>query len=114
MMNANRRRFFQLSLTAFVAIALTAGRGLISRAQAADKPLLPETDPMAVGLGYKADANKADPKTTKRNGKDAKTMVCATCMFYTKVDDKSGNCQLFPNNRVEAKGYCNSYQKKQG
>src|SRR5262245_49379156 len=115
-MNENRRKFLQYSILASVSAVFGRGFGINPIAFAAnDLPLLKESDPVAKSLGYSANAEKVDTKKwPKRSGPDAKQQRCETCMFYTTIDAKHGKCQIFPNNSVEAKGWCNTWSKKAG
>uniref|UniRef100_UPI0021491A62 high-potential iron-sulfur protein n=1 Tax=Tahibacter caeni TaxID=1453545 RepID=UPI0021491A62 len=91
------RRFLTLlAASAAAAVALPA---------AADLPSLPETDPTAQALGYKADAAQVDaakyPQHTAQQN-------CANCKFFQGAG-ASGPCQLFPGKSVSAKGWCAGY-----
>ncbi len=104
MSNNSSRRTFVLGVIAGGS-ALAAGR---AGAQAA--PMLAETDPQAVALGYKSDATKAD-KT--KYPTYAAGQACGSCNFYQgKAGDASGPCQLFAGKQVSAKGWCSAYAKK--
>jgi hypothetical protein len=39
---------------------------------------------------------------------------CANCQFFTPKSGERGNCQLFAQGLVEAKGWCTSWTKKAG
>lgn len=74
---------------------------------------LSETDPMAVQLGYKADAAKADATKYKQLKTAAgKAQNCKNCMFYTVENGGWGKCQLFAGKVVNAKGWCATWAKK--
>ncbi|MEW6777626.1 MAG: high-potential iron-sulfur protein [Bdellovibrionota bacterium] len=103
-----RRSFLQKAGLALGALSL-AGPFLKRAYAAAKKKLLAETDPMATALGYKADAAKVD---TKKYPQFKPGSSCATCQLYTKVDETSGDCQMFPANSVTNGGWCMSYSKK--
>jgi len=99
----NRRVFMMqtLSVAGVAALATTA-----AQAQA----MVAETDPQAVGLGYKADATKVD-KT--KQPKYAAGQVCANCaLFQGKADAAAGGCPLFAGKQVAGKGWCSAYAKK--
>jgi len=99
----NRRQFIvQLSLGS--AAAILAGRAV------ADSPMVSETDPQAAGLGYKADASKADKA---KYPKYAAGQSCGNCALYQgKAGDKAGPCPLFAGKQVSAAGWCSAYNKK--
>jgi len=95
------RRIFMMTLTA-------GGVALASGAHAQAK--LDEKDPQAVGLGYVAEANKAD---TKKFPKYAAGQNCANCTLYqAKAGDAAGGCPLFGTKQVAAKGWCSAWVKK--
>ncbi|MBL8298326.1 MAG: high-potential iron-sulfur protein [Rhodanobacteraceae bacterium] len=95
----SRRRFLATVAVAGAAFALPA---------AADLAPLPETDPTAQALGYKADGSQVDaakfPKHTPQQ-------QCANCNFYQGTA-AVGPCQLFPGKSVTAKGWCSAYVAK--
>jgi len=98
---AARRRFLTL-------LAASAAAAAVLPAAAADLPPLPETDPTAQALGYKADASQVDaakyPQHTAQQS-------CANCKFFQGTG-ASGPCQLFPGKSVNAKGWCAGYAAK--
>jgi hypothetical protein len=99
----SRRRFIKLTAMGLAA-APFANALLSGTARAAD--LIPETDPQASALGYKADATKAEKRT------DA-TAICANCGLYTgKAGDPSGPCAIFQGKLVAANGWCTAWVKK--
>jgi hypothetical protein len=101
--DTSRRRFIKLSATGLAA-APFANALFSGNTEAVDT--LSESDPMAVGLKYKADATKATDR------KDA-TAFCSNCVLYTgKPGDASGPCSVFGGKLVSAKGWCSSWVKK--
>jgi hypothetical protein len=89
-MKATRRSFLITSIGAVSALAL-------SREALADAPMLSETDPTAVALGYKSDATKVDKA---KYPKYAAGQDCAACMLYQgKKGSASGPCGAFPASR---------------
>lgn len=79
-------------------------------APAAPGPLVQESDPTAVALGYRADAATVD-KT--KHPAFAEGQRCGTCQLYQgTAGAESGPCPLFPGKQVTAKGWCASYVKK--
>ena len=78
-----------------------------SFAQAA---MVAETDANAVGLGYKANATKADKA---KYPKYAAGQVCTNCaLFQGKSTDKAGGCPLFAGKQVAGPGWCSAWAKK--
>lgn len=104
MMNSTRRVFV---------IQTVVGAGALAAAQLAraqTPPMLTETDPQAVALGYKADATKADKA---KFPKYAAGQDCANCaLFQGKATDAAGGCPLFAGKQVAAKGWCSAWAKK--
>ncbi|MGT0244630.1 high-potential iron-sulfur protein [Burkholderia pyrrocinia] len=101
-MKTSRRSFLISSVGVVSALAL-------SREALADAPMLSETDPTAVALGYKADATKVD-KT--KYPKYAAGQDCVACMLYQgKKGSASGPCGAFPGKQVSAKGWCSAFSK---
>ena len=75
-------------------------------------PMVDEKDPAAVGLGYVADASRAD--TAKFKAYTAGS-ACGNCaLFAGKPGDVSGPCPLFAGRQVSAKGWCSAHAKKTG
>lgn len=98
-----RRRFIKL---AAAGLAGAPFAGLIVSGAANAQALVSESDPQAVGLGYKADAAKA----TSRKDPQAH---CANCNLYGgKPGVAEGPCAIFPGKLVSAKGFCNAWVKK--
>lgn len=105
---SNRRQFiFQVSANTALGATLCAAT---MSAQAAD-PMLAETDPQAVALGYKADTTKVDAKKFPAH---VKTQLCTNCALYkaAKPTDKAGACPLFANKQVAGNGWCSAWVKK--
>jgi uncharacterized low-complexity protein len=98
-----RRRFIKLAVAGLAGAPLA---GVIVSGAAHAQALVSETDPQAVGLGYKADAAKA----TARKDPQAH---CGNCNLYTgKAGAAEGPCAIFPGKLVSAKGFCNAWVKK--
>ena len=75
-------------------------------------PMLQESDPQAVALGYKQDTTKVDPKTYPKH---AVAQTCANCqLFQGKAKDAAGPCPLFAGKQVAAAGWCSAWVKKAG
>ena len=99
----NNRRLFiaQLSLGTG---ALMTGHTF---AQAA---MVAETDPQAVGLGYKANTTAVDKA---KYPKHAVTQACKNCQLYGgKPADAAGPCPLFAGKQVAGAGWCSAYVAK--
>lgn len=98
------RRAFVVSVVAGGSAAFTASQ---VAAQAAP---LSESDPTAVGLGYKADHTQVDKAKFPKY--DASQM-CSGCQLYQgKAADASGPCTLFGGKLVAGKGWCSAWLKK--
>lgn len=98
-----RRRFIKLAIAGLAGAPFA---GLIVSGAANAQALVSETDPQAVGLGYKADAAKA---TTRKDPQ----AHCANCNLYSgKPGAAEGPCAIFPGKLVSAKGFCNAWVKK--
>ena len=104
MSNPSRRAFVVTMVTGTSTLAASR-----VSAQAA-APKLEESDPQAVGLGYKADASKVDKAKYPQH---AATQVCSGCNFYQgKPTDTMAPCQLFAGKQVAGKGWCTAFAKK--
>ncbi len=78
----------------------------------ANLPLLEESDPAAVGLGYVAVASRAD--TTKFKNYVA-GQACSNCSLYAgTAANPQAPCPLFAGKQVMASGWCSAYVKKVG
>ena len=103
-MKHNRRTFL---ICAAGAASVLAAPGI---AFAQGSVPLPESDPMALALGYKADATKVDKLKFPKYASD---QTCANCQLYQgKPADAAGPCTLYPNKSVAAKGWCSGWVKK--
>jgi hypothetical protein len=99
----SRRDFLRTGLAAG-ALLPVAGLVLHAPAARAEDKLVTETPAMAPtvqALQYKAVSDKPDQH-------------CANCQFFTPKSGERGNCQLFAQGLVEAKGWCTSWTKKAG
>jgi hypothetical protein len=102
-MKSSRRQFIIYS---------TAGLASLSMAnQASAQAMVAETDPQAVGLGYKVDVSTIDkakfPKFAAGNN-------CANCQLYMSKSAEAGTCGIFPGKLVAAQAWCNAWVKKAG
>ncbi|MFW8565362.1 high-potential iron-sulfur protein [Orrella sp. 11846] len=100
-MSTNRRQFMKVSA---ISVAALAG-SKVAYAQ----PMVAETDPQAIALGYKTDATTVDKAKFPKYqaGQD-----CATCQLYTAKSDKDGTCTIFPGKMVASTGWCNLWVKR--
>ena len=100
-----RRQFVLHSLP--VGAALMGG---VSQVRAAAAPLVAETDPVAVALGYKHDATKVDAK--KYPAWQAGRLCNGCQLFLGKPADAQAPCSALANKVVSAKGWCTAWAKK--
>ena len=104
-MKSNRRTFVIQSVVGAGVLASTR----LAQAQAA-APLVQETEPQAVALGYKNEATKVDKV---KFPKYADGQNCASCALYQgKPTDAAGLCPLFAGKQVSAKAWCSAWAKK--
>ncbi|SDD18265.1 high-potential iron-sulfur protein [Paraburkholderia lycopersici] len=102
-MPLSRRRFMILA-------ASVASTAVLSNESRADVPVLSESDPTALALGYKADAGKVDKARFPRYQAG---QTCANCqLFQGKPGVPNGPCPTYGGKLVDAKGWCNAYVKK--
>ena len=98
------RRQFMLKIVPAIAVGGFVAREAFAQAKVA------ESDPQAVGLGYKEDATKVDKA---KFPKYAAGQNCAGCALYQgKPADAFGGCAIFPGKQVAGKGWCSAYAKK--
>jgi hypothetical protein len=111
----NRRSFFKYASTAVTLsfLAPLMYRKGSAAALAQDKPPLSESDETAQVFGYKEDNTKVDTtKFPKKAGEAGKNQKCSACSFYSAIDAKHGDCQIFVKNTVNSNGWCNNWEKK--
>ena len=110
----DRRSFFKYGSTvvaSFFVAPLMSRKGSLAFAQ--EKQPLSESDPTAQDLGYKEDNTKVDTtKFPKKAGEAGKNQKCSACTFYSAIDAKRGDCQIFVNNTVNSNGWCSNWEKK--
>ena len=102
-MKSSRRQFIIYTAAGLASLSMTN--------QASAQAMVAETDPQAMGLGYKADA------TTVDKAKFAKYVAgqhCANCQLYMTKSAEAGACGIFPGKLVAANGWCNAWVKKAG
>ena len=103
-MSLSRRAFIENSAV------LIATAGVSSVAWSDTAPMLSESDPTALALGYKANASTVD-KT--KYAQYAPGQSCSSCALYQgAAGSASGPCAIFAGKAVSAKGWCSSYAKK--
>ena len=106
----SRREFISTTTRTVAAIPVVAILG--ERAfgeEAAATAKLDESNPTAVALGYKHDANEVDvDRFAKRATEEGKKQFCDNCLHYKTSDEEGwGPCAIFPGFNVAAKGWCN-------
>lgn len=104
-MTSSQRRSFIINVCA------GAGALAASRVMAADAaPVLTESDPQAVALGYRLDSSKVDRAKYPQH---QPTQMCSHCNFFQgKPADAMAPCQIFAGKQVSAKGWCSAFVKK--
>jgi hypothetical protein len=104
-MSLSRRAFIENS-----AFMMIAGAGISSVAWSDSLPMLSESDPVAMGLGYKANTSAVDATKYPQH---AAGQSCSNCALYQgAAGSSSGPCPIFAGKAVAAKGWCSSYAKK--
>jgi hypothetical protein len=89
---------------------MIATAGVCSVARADSAPMLSESDPTAVALGYKANASAVDATKFPQH---AAGQSCSNCTLYQgAAGASSGPCPIFSGKAVLAQGWCASYSKK--
>jgi len=102
-MKSNRRQF--------MAVSAVSVASLVTAKVAFAQPMLGESEPQAVALGYVEDAANVDKA---KFAKYQEGQICDNCQLYTAKDDKAGACSIFPGKLVAAAGWCNLWVKKAG
>ena len=100
-MKSSRRQFIIYSATGLASLTMAN--------QASAQAMVAETEPQAVGLGYKADATTVDKA---KFPKYADGQNCANCQLYVSKSAEAGACAIFAGKLVGAKAWCNAYVKK--
>lgn len=96
----SRRRLLEKGLLGVALLPLVVARTNLARG--ADAPLLSPSDPAAMKVKYTPDAREA--KGVPPGNK------CANCALYEGTyQSTQGPCQLFPDKRVMAAGWCSSW-----
>jgi High potential iron-sulfur protein len=103
-MSLSRRAFIENSAI------LTAAVGASSVAWSDSAPMLSESDPTAVAIGYKANASSVDRAIFPQY---AAGQSCSNCALYQgAAGDSSGPCLIFPGKAVSSTGWCGLYTRK--
>jgi High potential iron-sulfur protein len=89
---------------------LLAAVGASAVAWSDSLPMVSESDPMAVSLGYKANASSVDKAKFPQYAAGASCSSCA--LFQGAAGASSGPCAIFAGKAVSAQGWCASYAKK--
>lgn len=89
---------------------LVAAVGVSSIAWSDSLPMVSESDPMAVSLGYKANASSVDKAKFPQYVAGSSCSSCA--LFQGAAGASSGPCAIFAGKAVSAQGWCASYAKK--
>jgi len=104
-MSLSRRAFIENS----VIVIATVGVSVLAPAEAA-APMLSESDPTAVALGYKANASTVDKAKFPQY---MAGQACASCALYQgAAGAASGPCTIYAGKLVSSTGWCASYAKK--
>lgn len=105
----DRRRVIEL--VALGAAAPIAGSLFLGRdAMAADLPHVDESDPAAVGLGYKHEASEVDQE---KHAQYKSGQTCSNCRYFqSDADSGWAPCVIFPGKTVHANGWCSAYAQK--
>ncbi len=113
-MNSSRRDFFKQMAGAIVAAPIVMNALTSIKAFAADavKFVIPGQG-MAASINYVEDKKTAKKELQiERQGVKFAEQKCMNCAIYTKQDDKSGKCALFPAEMVKPAAWCSSWSKK--
>lgn len=95
--------------------ALKGAGALIATAAApgawAAEVTLDESDPIAIALGYKADATQVDTKKYPKRAADP-AQFCDNCGLYGARSAEWGTCTAIPGKLVAGRGWCNAWIPK--
>lgn len=105
MSNTSRRAFLKKGLFGLAALPFGMG-ALSSQAFASTLPPLQESAPQAQALYYRKVAADAAGHPKFEAGQ-----YCDNCLFWRPANN---GCALFPQNSVEAKGWCQSWVRAPG
>ena len=105
-------KFMSLSRRTFMenGAMLIASVGVSSLAWSDSAPMLSESDPTALALGYKANALTV---STAKFAQYAAGQSCSNCVLYQGVaGSSSGSCVIFPGKAVSSQGWCASVRPR--
>jgi len=103
-MSLSRRAFIEKSAI------MIAAAGISPVTWDDSAPMLSESDPTAIGLGYKAKASTVDAAKFPQYSAG---QSCSSCALYQGVaGSTSGACPIFAGKTVSSTGWCASYTKK--
>lgn len=106
---ASRRQFLGRAISASTAVIASSSL-IASSATAAEPTVLREDDPIAIALGYKADASQVDTtKNPKRAGAEGAKQLCSNCTLYTAQGGGMGLCSAIPGKLVAGPGWCKAW-----
>lgn len=80
-----------------------------SRIVAAEAPMLPVDDPIAVALRYVEDAGTIDPAKYLRPAPAGARQQCANCALYQSVSSDAGTCSAIPGKLVKGGAWCSAW-----
>lgn len=101
--DARRRRFIRLAVAGAVATPVAGLLG-IRGAAAAELPKLDPASETASRFDYTHDAASSDNPARKQGAR------CANCThFHGKSGAQWASCNIFPEHRVNAEGWCTSW-----
>ena len=111
----SRREFISTTSKTVATIPVIAAFGQPAFGeQAGATAKLDESNPTAVALGYRHDANDVDvDRFPKRSAEEGKMQFCDNCLHYKPSENEEGwgPCAIFPGFDVAAKGWCNVWVK---
>ena len=101
--NLDRRSFVK------VAAGSLAGIPLVVTTSHAAGAKLAEDDSAAVALGYKKMSSNVDSGKFPNH---KETQICGGCSLYVGTAEPWGDCAVFPDKQVAAKGWCAAFVAK--
>ncbi|MEO6972636.1 MAG: high-potential iron-sulfur protein [Rhodoferax sp.] len=104
MSSTNRRTFLMAVAAGSSALAATQNLAL------AAEPVLQNTDPQALALGYNQDTTKVDAKKYPKHSADQHCLNCS--LFQPMGTAATGHCPLFAGKLVHTTGWCSAWSKK--
>jgi len=98
----NRRSFVKFAAGSFAGIPVVA-----TKANAGRK--LAEDDTAAIALGYREMSSNVD---SGKYPNHKETQICGGCSLYVGTAEPWGDCAVFPDKQVSAKGWYAAYVTK--